>query len=547
MEIGELRSLMTYGRMLVQQYEAGKFLSLFCYRLELLSGRNLVFCLHPPFPAFEYSLRLGFIRSEMDSAKALIDASAVKGGPTASLMTAAEQFVDKFGNDLGELKHAGTPRRVLRLNFPIIPRLYESLKDAVFRDDLVSRERLLQDSLIHWLSTDQQNFQITEHLDVETFYAAWRYLKFTSLVDIVLLGAYSKRDLTLLLNSLVRSLDEQSAFELLRAFGISEDQAKDFFSLISADANHLGYLDLQYRPFLRIAETPVPWTGNSTKPQFLFAPALVSNSNVQRNVQSANRFRVESNARLFVDLVAAALRSRFEKVLTNKRVEGEKATDIDVMLLDGNTLYLFECKHSLPPAGPHELRDIWEEIEYATQQLEIATTILANVVRQHDYLAGWFPGSKARDTSNLKIASCVLCSHRIFSGVAHRGFPIRDFASLVQLCEGGIVGMAQVEANGEAVVHRYKVTRQIGFSGEDLNDYLSPDASYFKTFAPFMQAISRFHRFQDIVLARETYVHAVSLDDWDDQMSALGFAKETDTTVTLPFAYPGEDAILGRY
>jgi hypothetical protein len=102
---------------------------------------------------------------------------------------------------------------------------------------------------------------------------------------------------------------------------------------------------------------------------------------------------------------ARTFKSIFAKVETNAPVKGLKgsngkaeATDIDLVVLEDKSLYLFECKHSLPPTGPHEIRDVWEDIEKGVNQLAIAMKILSDPVRRQSYLTRLFPGTKPQDT-----------------------------------------------------------------------------------------------------------------------------------------------------
>jgi hypothetical protein len=211
-----------------------------------------------------------------------------------------------------------------------------------------------------------------------------------------------------------------------------------------------------------------------------------------------------------------------------KGSEGKtEATDIDLVVLEDKTLYLFECKHSLPPTGPHEIRDVWEDIEKGTNQLAIAMRILSDPVRRQSYLAGWFPGTKPQDTANLKLVPCVLCSDRIFSGLEHQGFPIRDFSSLQLLFQGGIVGMGGPVSEDEVVMMQYRVIRQKEMSGSDLADYCSPESTFFKMFKPFMSPVSRIQRLEGITIAEETFVYQA-------EVGAVGIEP---TTSSMPWKH----------
>ena len=211
---------------------------------------------------------------------------------------------------------------------------------------------------------------------------------------------------------------------------------------------------------------------------------------------------------------------------------GQIATDLDVIVFEGRVLYLFECKHSLPPTGPHEMRDIWEDIEKGFQQLETATRILSDPARCHSYLAGWFPGTRSQDLVGLKIVPCVLSSHRIFAGLHCNGIPVRDFSSLSRLCDVGVIGMGR-GGGDEVILRQYRIIRGKKFSASDLEDYCSPDSIFFKTFKPFMHAVTRFDRLGDLTIARETFVYEVELDDWARHMEALGCVREPDWRQSL--------------
>lgn len=538
--VGELRELMIHVKAMVQQFEVAKYVSLFRYDLETVSAPNPTFYLRPPSADFEYSLRLGFIRSEMNAGMARVDVAAKVKASTLSLQGAAERFAKTFRAKLGEIRDEKTEWRRLRLHFPIIPDIYNTIKNSVFYEDFLSDEQLAQDFLIPLRRMREAEIKLTEHLDLKTFHGAWRYFQFLGLVDIALLRGYSKSDPTILLNSLVRAASEESMVEFVEGLGISKEQARDFLDVVSADVRDLGYFDLQYWPFLRIAQTLIPKEHALTKPEIIHLPALVCSSNVLRNVQSANKFRVQLNASIFVDVTARTFSRRFAKVQTNKPVKGRGATDIDVIVFEGNTLYLFECKHSLPPTGPHELRDIWEEIEDGARQLETAMRILGDPARRQSYLTGWFPGTRSQDTVDLRIVACVLCSHGIFSGLQYKGFPIRDFGSLALLCGDGVVGMGGMIAEDEVILRQYRIIRDKTISGLDLDDYLSPDSTYFKSLRPFMHPVTRIERLGEMTIAKETYVYEMELDEWVSQMESLGCTREPDRRQKLKPVFTGE-------
>ncbi len=178
-----------------------------------------------------------------------------------------------------------------------------------------------------------------------------------------------------------------------------------------------------------------------------------------RNEQVANQIRLAQMPSIFVDTVANMLRKSFTNVITNMPIDGpEGATDIDIAVLDASHLYLIECKHSMFPTEPHELRDSWEDIEKGISQLKRAAAALGDRGKAQSYLAGWFPGTRIRTHQQLEVTTCVLSSHRIFSGLTLGRVAIRDYASLAMLLQDGIVSMGLSQEGSETILHRFRVT-----------------------------------------------------------------------------------------
>lgn len=213
------------------------------------------------------------------------------------------------------------------------------------------------------------------------------------------------------------------------------------------------------------------------------------------------------------------------------------------MVLEDKRLYLFECKHSVPPAGSHEMRDIWEDIEKAVRQLNSALRVLGDPKRLHNYLTGWFPGLTSADTRDLQIITCVMCSHRIFAGMTYEGIPIRDFSSLAKLTQDGFVGMGNISENGELLLHRYRLTKNDKFSRDDLEDYLSPDSRFFKLFKPFLYPVTRIVRCDAATVARETYVYEVDTEEWVANVDSLGLPRLADETREWKRPWSGADLL----
>jgi hypothetical protein len=529
----DLHDIMRNGKMLVERFEIAKQISLFAYSLEFsVSHRKHIFCLQPPYPEFEYALRLGFIRFQLGQGK--LASANDERDPQVSLRSFAEIFASKLPSRFCEIRDQGTEFRRIRLHLPLGPLPYKAIADTFFFEDAVEQEQLSQEFLLPVHRDSDPEPRLTENLDVRAFLRMWRHWQFLGLVDVSVTRRFVGKDSTIVFNSLVRVLPEEALIEMTRSIGIGEQEAREFVRLVTADVRTHRYFDLQYRPFLRMAKVKLSNQEKDPPSEILYLPGLVYLSNATRNVQSANQLRLKANASIFVDIVARVLKTRFKKVVTNRRVSDDSgATDIDVIVFENERLYLLECKHSIPPTGPHEIREIWEQIEKGTHQLHTALRVLADPERLQSYIAGWFPGTKAYETKAIVKRSCVLCSHRIFSGMSHNQISVRDFASLSKVVSDGVVGMTALYPDGDPIKYSFRITGENGFSCDDFDDYLSENSRYFKLISAFMHPVSRFERLGDVTIARQTYVFDAELHDWIEYAESLGFVRLPDERVRL--------------
>jgi hypothetical protein len=187
------------------------------------------------------------------------------------------------------------------------------------------------------------------------------------------------------------------------------------------------------------------------------------------------------------------------------------------------TLYLIECKHSVTPTGAHELRDRWRDINHGVYQLKLAMRILG--LRLRSYLAGLFPGTTEAQSARLRIQPCVLCSHRVFSGLSLYGIPVRDVASLALTCGDGVVGMGAEDDSGHVVMQQYRLRANASTTQEDFDEYLADKSRFFEMFRPFMHEYDRLDRLfgGSVVLAYNTFVHDLSQEAWAAHLERIGW------------------------
>jgi hypothetical protein len=450
-----------------------------------------------------------------------------------SIFVAAKLLVDAWAGHLSELLDVGTPFERIRLKFPIAPKVYNEIIDVTFLEDLQYRYQLALDALLPMVR--EEEVQITEHLNLQTFYRMWQLMRLMALVHIIVLTQHGESNPRAVFNSLVSVSTEEALFSLFTNMGFTDAQVVDFLQLVSADVRDLGYFDLQYRPILRIAQNILQLNGKLAETP----PEIILLSNIFRNLQTSNQIRLQANGETFVEIVAQMIKTKLPKVTTNQRLQfGQRVTDVDIAILEDAVLYLIECKHSVPGAAPHEMRDLWEDIERGSEQLKLAEEILTDASKRQSYLASWFPGTKQSDTLNLRIQSCILCSHREFSGLDYEGIPIRDFSSLSLLFGEGLVGMGTMSENGEVTMYQHRIVGENGPTQLDLDDYLSVNSKYFAIWQPFMQAETTHRTLAEghITLESKTFKFEIDLHQWLRHLDSLEFARQPIEThnINLP-------------
>ena len=122
--------------------------------------------------------------------------------------------------------------------------------------------------------------------------------------------------------------------------------------------------------------------------------------------------------------------------------------EIDVLARFGDYLFVFECKYSLLPCNPHELRTSYDHIKKAASQLTRIKELLAlkHIEAELYHRLGWAV------TPALEIITCIVSCNGMFPGLVIGGHPVRRWAELQNIIESGVVNVGTVnlsENDGE--------------------------------------------------------------------------------------------------
>lgn len=358
----------------------------------------------------------------------------------------------------------------------------------------------------------------------------FKSLLFFYLLNINSIIAYRNVENKFSHNSLVRVQRKDNLFTLSSILGLENDEFEDFMNLVSWDSSKGRYYDLQYSPFLKCRD------------RFISLPSTFSCSNILRNTQVSNKIRFKNQGDEFTEICTEVLKTKFSKVVSEKSIKyNHQSTEIDIIVFKKPYLYLFECKYSVPPCGTHELRDIWNDVKKGVFQQRLAYDILSNKKTLMSYLSGWFPGTKASDAEGLIIKNCVLLSGRNFSGMNIGNIAIRDFHSFRTIITESKTSFSIIEPSKKARFINYSYVDPDGFSIEDLNDYLSPDAKFFQFFTEDMALVTMLNEIipGKIVLAEERFLYERNYrdpyQDYIDKMDKIGFFRLPDEEKAMSF------------
>lgn len=353
----------------------------------------------------------------------------------------------------------GPPKRiVVKIPEIVLKKMAKDifLKDTFFREEMyvlynVSYE--LFANLSH-----MRDFELKPGCSLLDFLKVWRSYCFLASIRALRLDQLNKENPEYW-NSLLIGINRKEIVRQFETIGYSNSQIEGFLSVVSWDAHGDEFLDLQYTPFLLINELVII-------PLHLFVT-----SNVIRNALITEQVRIFSDGKIdpLSDLIEAPLKKRISRTKSNIKYEvnGERG-QIDVLALAGNTLFVFECKNMILPCSAHERRTLLDYLDKASDQLDRFNRNFkkGGLIEILESKTGW------KIPKDVKLETCIVLSHRLYSGAQYRGHSIRHGHELRNLLETGKV---EAGVTGHSV-HKFSLWQQSEFSSNDLVRYLDENA-----------------------------------------------------------------------
>ncbi|WP_106419150.1 hypothetical protein [Salinicola tamaricis] len=387
-------------------------------------------------PEFERSVRLGYIQADLQlriRAVSFLQHFDDQQSKLPSLEDALAPFFNAGLMEFVSLKKEPVERIVIAI--PDMPPLVKLLNfNGLFLEEFPLFHGALIDS---FQPPENDDLQVSERLSILDLFKAQRLFNLIDVMFCQKLEALEDpvKSKILRLRSTVIVTARADLERILQSV-MSLEKAQELISLLLLPATSSAvdsdvYIDLQYRPFVHVPKTEGDYIA--------IPPAIVGKSNLVRSIMHASGIKGATSAADDPMQVAVAAALREAGFLVQESFEfninGRRETDI-FCYRDG-VLFVIECKNAYHPCSPHELRNSYDLILKAEEQLDIRSQWLAEPGNQTRLLEAlsW------EATVPARVRTCVVTANRAFSGYYCGAHPVRQAHELINVLVNGDVGL----------------------------------------------------------------------------------------------------------
>ncbi|MDE0380978.1 MAG: hypothetical protein OXI20_17240 [Rhodospirillales bacterium] len=435
--------------------EAEVMIDAFGYRCQR-SGRSVR--IQAPYPKMEMSIRLGFIQQEQAKLRTSLNrVEAMQRGET-SIFTLADDFYDQFHEEIVQLLE--WPIRRYAFALPDAPKFTSFFShDGLLVEEGLFLDEILNTELATW--EEMKRFKVRGDLTVFDLLKVNRLFIFLAYVTRKCLGPVLDDEPHLAYRSLVPVFDDDKVNTLL-GWCLPQEKIRAMLSVLSWTSGTAGVIDLQYTPILRGVShylSPLNLTGTMNWYRNL---AYTQKTRVIRWTDEDGASRDLAKA---IRRVCQHVEKTFETTLGGERVE------IDVICRFDDHLFIFECKHALPPCNMHELRTSYDHMKKAAKTLTRIRELLKQwqLEQQLYKRLGWNHGPA------LEIVTCIVSCNGMFPALSLEGHPVRRFWELTNMIESGVIrfGLVNLEEGTEgACINQDRVVERNLWDGSALTPRL---------------------------------------------------------------------------
>jgi hypothetical protein len=374
----------------------------------------------PPTEMFARSLNLGYIRTELQAAQ---DAPPeTEAASMADLITQVMAHKELIPFSLAI--NAGYSRYRLALAEP----LFEYIAETLFKPDALFQEEIAY--LSHIFKEQQLDYEhltrvlVRDNLTLLDFVKLQRVFRFLYRLFAAYLSSMSALSHGLVLRSLIPVLTEPQLYEALDKLAPA-DKVETYLDLVCWEPGLPFLFDMQYHPILYIEQ------------QFLLPMSILAQSNYLRNLFASEYKRgtktlVTDGTR---DLLVARLADTFRQAgLQCFEQVDVPGSDLDLLVVYDDVLFLLECKYSLLPVSAFDLRTTYDYLRKAETQLDHLLALNAN-----GELIPVLEKKCGLDlTRPWRIVPGIVLGNRMFNGNALR-YPVRNVHEMRNFVQNGTI------------------------------------------------------------------------------------------------------------
>ena len=401
-------------------------------------------------PAFEKSVRLGYIQSEIQRsvrAQKLLDHL----GSYQTIESVVSEAFDTGLDDLVTIKSTPLERLVFELPatqsflYPICQ------EDILYSDEAPALIGMAIDDFLP-ATAEPREIKISEFLNVFDAKKVQRLFRFINIVynkKLETISDINKRR-ELLMRSTIMVFKHEQLLAIFSAV-LSPEKAEEMIKLLTLSDSD-DYIDIQYKPLIK------------SNNFYIVAPMLLGSANLSRNIVVSNNLRNKLTRNQVDPLEGHIENALIEQGFTvaknfKFKIAGEKR-ETDIICWRENHLFIFECKNSYLPCNPHEMRTSYEHIKKGEEQLEIRYEWLCN----HDNQKRLLKALKWDFEPTDQVHTGIITANRVFNGLNLGRHPVRQAHELTNVLLRGKVS----RSDGKQL----SFWKQSEFSVCDLVDYL---------------------------------------------------------------------------
>ncbi|MBD3842652.1 MAG: hypothetical protein IE909_12355 [Campylobacterales bacterium] len=442
-------------------------------------------------PEFNKNLSLGYIRNEIQTATDItINNDRIKEVPSI-----IDYFRDIDLNDFVEKVSGEYERYIFKVNEEVLRFLCENYikKEVLHKEEIDYLSRINKEQLLSYEKIS--SFVIYDDLTLMDFFVFNRFFRilFFPLAKTLIDIDEKLETKTLILRSLIPVIEERKLYSMFN-FIFDDKQIDSYLDLICWNKNSSTILDLQYQPIIKIENC------------YLISLSVLTTSNVIRNLYALEYKK--NNKNFFsdgkIDPVISEMAVTLDKIgikyLSNVDIG---STEIDLLFIFQQTVFFCECKHTLHPTNPFDLRTTYNYIKKGEIQLSKVEKYFRDV-----NLPDFLKSKTHIENEILNAEYLIITSNRMFNGNIFK-YPVRNLSEIKNFLINGTI----VTPNG-----KYRVWKNKNLDTSDLNMYLSKKNIFHELFYKILRNRSINITVDDITIEFEKYF--INLKELEDNIKA---------------------------